>query len=144
MKASDIYASPFLKGADIQKPIQLTIHDMEIGEFTDQKTGKEEKRVIVGFTGARKRLVLNKTQAQTLIAAFGDEMAGWIGRRVILSPGQAPNGQATIVLAAVPEDPEADAAADVSLLSVTADGSARLTPTAPASMVMTKCRCLQS
>jgi hypothetical protein len=113
MKASDIYASPFLKGADIQKPIQLTIHDMEIGEFTDQKTGKEEKRVIVGFTGARKRLVLNKTQAQTLIAAFGDEMAGWIGRRVILSPGQAPNGQATIVLAAVPEDPEADAAADV-------------------------------
>lgn len=109
MKASDIYASPFLKGIDVQKPIQVTISDLEIGSFTDQKTQQEQKRVIVGFVGAKKRLVCNKTQAQTMIAAFGDEMAAWIGRRVILSPGQAPNGQPTIILAAVPEEPEAGA-----------------------------------
>ena len=113
MKASDIYASPFLKGFDLQKPIQLVIHDVEIGEFTDRQTSAEQRRVILGFTGAKKRLILNKGNAMTLIAAFGDEMAGWIGRRVILSPGQAPNGQTTIVLAAVPEEPEAGDAGDV-------------------------------
>jgi hypothetical protein len=109
MKASDIYASPFLKGADLQKPIQVTISDLEIATFTDQKTQQEQKRVVMGFAGARKRLVCNKTQAQTMISAFGDEMDGWIGRRVILSPGQAPNHQPTIILAAVPEEPEAGA-----------------------------------
>lgn len=38
MKASDIYSSPFLRAADLQKPVKLTISDLEIGSFTDQRT----------------------------------------------------------------------------------------------------------
>lgn len=106
MKASDLYGSPFLKGTDLQKPIKLTVSDLEIGEFTDQKTGAEQKRVIMGFAGAKKRLVLNKTQANALIAAYGDEMGAWPGKQVILAPGTAPNGQPTVLLSAVPEEPQ--------------------------------------
>ena len=104
MKASDIYIRPFLKAADQQRPIKLTVADLEIGEFTDQKTGAEQKRVIMGFAGARKRLILNKTQAGVMIASFGDEMAGWPGKQVILAPGVTTNGQQTVLLSPVPEE----------------------------------------
>ena len=109
MKASEIYSSPFLKAADLQRPIKLTVADLEIGEFTDQKTGAEQKRVIMAFVGAKKRLILNKTHANALVAAYGDEMAAWPGKSVILAPGIAPNGQQTVLLSAVPEEPEAGA-----------------------------------
>ncbi len=104
MKASEFYQSPFLRGTDISKPVRAQIERYEVGEFTDQKTGQEQKRIILRFTGKQKALVLNKSQARTLITAYGDEMDGWPGKSVILSPGQAPNGQPTIVLAAMPED----------------------------------------
>ncbi len=111
MKASDLYGSPFLKGSDLQRPVKLTISDLEIGEFTDQKSGAVQKRVIMAFAGAKKRLVLNKTHANALLAAYGDEMGEWPGKSVILAPGLAPNGQATVQLSAVPVEPEEDAGA---------------------------------
>lgn len=104
MRASELYGSPFLKATDLQKPIKLTIAELDIGEFTDQKTQQAQKRVILAFAGAKKRLVLNKTQANALIAAYGDELGGWPGRQVILAPGAAPNGQPTVMLSAVPEE----------------------------------------
>ena len=112
MNASELYGSPFLKGSDLQRPVKLTISDLEIGEFTDQKSGAKQKRVIMGFAGAKKRLVINKTQASVMIAAYGDEMGVWPGKQVILAPGIAPNGQATVQLSAVPLEPEGDAGAD--------------------------------
>lgn len=113
MKASDIYASPFLKAADLQKPVKLVIADLEIGDFTDQRTQAEQKRVIMGFAGAKKRLILNKTQANALIAAYGDEMGAWPGKSVILAPGMAPNGQQTVLLSAVPEERQSEGDADL-------------------------------
>lgn len=104
MKASDIYSSPFLRAADLQKPVKLTISDLEIGSFTDQRTQQEQRRVVVGFDGAKKRLILNKTNAGNLAAAFGDELAAWPGKSVILAPGVAANGQPTVLASAAPEE----------------------------------------
>lgn len=102
MKASDLYGSPFLKGADLQKVTQVTVSEYQVAEFDDQKTGQKQQRIVLSFHKAKKQLVLNKTQANALISAYGDDPEGWIGKGVILSPGQAPNGQPTIIVSAVP------------------------------------------
>ena len=112
MKASDLYSSPFLKAGDLQKPIQVTISEIEIAEFTDQKTQQAQKRAVLSFAGAKKKLVLNRTQAGALMAAYGDELGAWPGRRVILAPGTAHNGQPTVIVSAVPDAPQEDAAGD--------------------------------
>lgn len=108
MKASDIYASPFLKAADVTKPIKLTISDLEISTFTDEKTQQDAKRVVLSFTGAKKKLILNKTGANNLVAAYGDDLANWPGKEVILSPGAANNGQAMILVQGAPVAHEGD------------------------------------
>ena len=105
MKASELYASPFLKGADLTKPVRVMIDRIQIDTFTDPKTKEESRKIVLHFAGAKKALILNKSNAATCIAAFGDETDLWLNEKwVILSPGQAPNGQPTIVLAAIPED----------------------------------------
>ena len=38
----------------------------------------------MSFTGAKKSLVLNKTNASTLVSAFGDDTDAWSGRTVEL------------------------------------------------------------
>lgn len=102
MKASDIYASPFLKAADLKGPVKLTIAELEISTFNDEKTQQEQKRVVLSFAGAKKKLILNKTGAGNLAAAFGDELGSWPGKEVILSPGVANNGAAMVLVQAAP------------------------------------------
>jgi hypothetical protein len=102
MKASDLYQSPYLKAADVTKPVKLTISELTIGTFTDQKTQKDEKRIVLSFAGAKKQLILNKTGAGNLAAAFGDELEGWPGKEVILSPGVANNGAQMVLVQAAP------------------------------------------
>lgn len=105
MKASELYASPFLKAADLSKPARVRIIHIEEGNFTDQKTGKEQKRLIIHFDRGSKGLVLNKTQAGTLIAAAGDDTERWRGVEVVLSPAISHTGQPTIGLAVLPIEP---------------------------------------
>ena len=109
MKASDIYASPFVNGSDIVKPTKLTIHEVSVQEFTDQRDPTvKQKKVVLSFSGARKRLILNRTNAHVLMAAFGDELNGWPGNQVILNRGQAPNGQPMVVVTAMPVEEEGE------------------------------------
>lgn len=102
MKVSDLYGSPFLKGSDLAKVTQVTISEYQINEFTDQRTNEKQRRIVLSFHKASKRLVLNATQARALAQAYGDDPESWIGKGVILSPGQAPNGQPTIIVSATP------------------------------------------
>lgn len=104
MKASDLYASPYLKGTDIDKPRRMTIAEVSVETFDDQKTGKESRKAVLSFAGAKKQLILNKSNASALIAAYGDEMADWPGKAVILAQGVAPNGQPTVTVSPLPED----------------------------------------
>ena len=108
MKASDIYASPFLKATDVTKAVKLTISELEISTFTDEKTQQDSKRVVLSFAGAKKKLILNKTGANNLVAAYGDELGDWVGKEVILSPGKASNGQAMVMVQGAPAAHEGD------------------------------------
>ena len=101
-----------MKASDLKGPTPATIAELEIGEFTDQRTQTQQKRVILSFANRKKKLILNRTQAAAITAVHGDELSAWPGRRVILAPGTAHNGQQTVIVSAVPDAPPEDAAGD--------------------------------
>jgi len=79
MRASDMFPSKYLKSADVKsKPITATISHLT-QELVGQ--GKDaEKKPILHFKDA-KAMVLNKTNAVTLDAAFGDT-DNWSGKKI--------------------------------------------------------------
>ena len=75
MKVSDVYGGQYLKAAMIGEDR----FRMEIKKVVEELVGQEEDRkIVLYFTATEKGLVLNATNANTLAAAYGDDMAGWI------------------------------------------------------------------
>ena len=81
MRVSEVYGGTYLSGAELQgKTHRLQIEAVAVEEIGDER----EKKLVVAFVGAKKNLVLNKTNASALVAAFGDDTDGWPGRSVEL------------------------------------------------------------
>ena len=79
-KVSDAFPSKYLKAADLNdRPIKLTIS--HVGK---EKISDDDEKPVVYFTKAKKGLVLNKTNARAIAAAYGDEMDEWAHREVVL------------------------------------------------------------
>ena len=51
-----------------------------------EKDGKAEKKLVVWFTNDERGLVLNKTNNRTIRGAFGDPVADWVGKIIIVFP----------------------------------------------------------
>lgn len=66
-----------------------------------QRDGDPVKKVALSFAGAKKKLLLNSTQAKVLDGAYG-ELEGWIGKQIILQPARTPQGQQTIEIVIIP------------------------------------------
>lgn len=80
-KVSQVYGGTYLSGADLAgRTHQIRIEAVAVEEVGDER---EEKLVVI-FVGAKKSLVLNKTNASTLVSAFGDDTDAWVGRQVEL------------------------------------------------------------
>ena len=80
-KVSEVYGGAYLTGADLAgKSHRLPIQSVAVEEVGDER----EEKLVVSFTGAKKSLVLNKTNASTLVSAFGDDTDAWSGRTVEL------------------------------------------------------------
>jgi hypothetical protein len=82
--ASDFDQSKYLKAADIGEvgsekrvKIKAVTKETDVGE-------KQETKACAWFTNLDKGLLLNKTNLRTLQAAFGDAMAAWAGKIVVL------------------------------------------------------------
>ncbi len=56
---------------------------MTMGNVEHEKLGDDTKPVLY-FKGAKKGLVLNKTNSNTIAGAYGDEPNDWFGQEVIL------------------------------------------------------------
>lgn len=87
-KVSDVFQSNFLQ-ADVDVPdledggIVLRISNGEIETF--KNNNKEEIKIVLSFHGTDKRLVVNKTNANTLTDLFkSDDTDDWIDKRVKL------------------------------------------------------------
>ena len=85
MKISGAYPSNYVKASDLNgKPCPLTIRTCVLEEL-GQGSDKEQKPVLY-FNGAQKGLVLNKTNANVIADAYGDETGGWEGKSVEVYP----------------------------------------------------------
>jgi hypothetical protein len=82
----------YLKAADLEgNDWELIIAGWDKKEMdqTDFETGEKYKKwkVILSFGGEDRKLVLNKTNADAIKTAYGDELAAWIGKPIILFEG---------------------------------------------------------
>lgn len=73
-----------LKAADLPqgKEVLVTISGSEAVDFTDD--GKTVPKLVLKFEGKEKGLVLNKTNATTIAAAYGPESDTWTGKNIFL------------------------------------------------------------
>ena len=103
MKTNELYASPWLKAEDLLgKTRELKIASAAIEEL-HQSDGTKQNKVVVSFVGAKKKLILNKSQHSAICTVAGsDETDVWIGAKVLLSPGMASNGKGTINVTGIP------------------------------------------
>lgn len=77
--------SKYLKATDLQgRRPTVTISGVSLLEFDDDEKGKQRKPALA-FEGKEKQMVVNATNCEELIRAFGAESDKWIGHKVILS-----------------------------------------------------------
>jgi len=80
-----MFPSRFIKAADLRgKDVTLEIEAVEIEKLESEKETKDKG--IVRFKVAKKALVLNRTNAECIVAMFGRLTEKWIGKRVTLYP----------------------------------------------------------
>ena len=109
MKFNDMIEteSRFLKAADLQgQEVSVTIGSYARELMDDKDTNEKKEKWCVFFQGKDKGLVLNKTNLETLAAAFTDTDAS-IGKEVILYSVQTQLGEG-IRLRAVNNSPAQD------------------------------------
>lgn len=84
MKISNAFPSKYLRSEDLEmgKQYKVTI-DRVLVEDVGRENNPEHKPVVY-FVGAKKGMVLNKTNAMTLATLFGDETDSWPGREIYL------------------------------------------------------------
>ena len=83
MKVSEAYPSDYLKAADIGDATPTVIIVSAELETVGQGA-KAEQKLVLGFKGKEKRLVLNKTNSNTIAALYGDETDDWLGKPITL------------------------------------------------------------
>ena len=87
MKISAAFPSDYLKCADLgEQPRLVTIRTC-VQEWLGQGKDKEQKPVLY-FEKGPKGLVLNKTNAKTIVKAYGDDTTGW-PRQDAVSPAKS-------------------------------------------------------
>lgn len=79
MKISEEFPSKYLKAADLQdRDVRVTMGNVE-----KEKLGDDMKLVLY-FKGKEKGLVLNKTNSNSIVDAYGDDTDDWFGQEIIL------------------------------------------------------------
>src|SRR5271155_6117375 len=86
MRTADVFKSAWVSVADL-KGREVTVR-IESCDFEEVGPEKEEKAVLT-VKGAEKRLILNRTNWDVLVQAFGDESDRWPGGEIVLYPGEA-------------------------------------------------------
>jgi hypothetical protein len=81
MRISSVFTSQYLKATDL--PPGRDAHVI-IERVDEADMGSGEMKLVAYFLGKQKGLVLNRTNAETLADALGDESDNWAGAQVTL------------------------------------------------------------
>lgn len=104
---SDLFPREHLIAADLPRPFNLKISHTELREFTVNNV--KEMKLVLHFVGAKRFLILNKTNALKLIEITGSEQfTEWHGKEISLTPGTY-RGKPTIIVGRALVHPDAPA-----------------------------------
>jgi hypothetical protein len=81
----DLYGGKYLNATELNGSVIATIEKIEEETFAKEGQKARPKKVLL-FKGASKGVVLNKTNATVLAAAFGTDFTRWIGKPVKVAP----------------------------------------------------------
>lgn len=108
-----LYPGRFLKAGEFAgKKVTLTIAEVNLDELIGNDGTKKVKGVI-SFKETPKQIPLNKTNGICLKSMFGRKPQEWVGKKIILFPGQW-NGEEAIRIWGSP-DIQQEIAVEVSL-----------------------------
>lgn len=82
MKMSQAFPSKYLKAADLNDQAHL----LTMREVAMEKISETDQKPVLYFQGADKGIVLNRTNADTIALAYGDDSDGWIGKPIEVFP----------------------------------------------------------
>jgi len=81
MNVGQMFPSEYLKAEDILgKQVTVTIS----GCAQEEMPQSREQKPVLSFANARKRLILNVTNANRIAELHGNETAGWTGQQITL------------------------------------------------------------
>ncbi len=107
-KFDDVYGGRWLKAGDLDGKS----HALQIEAAEWQEVGKErEEKIVLGFIGRGKQLILNATNARTLADTWGKCESLWAGRWLEVSAVETAFGPGVRVKPAEP--PVATETADI-------------------------------
>lgn len=87
MSVRETYSGKYLAEPDLQKKeARVVIKNVGKDEFDGNEPGTKVKKIVLGFEGKEKELTLNKTNANIIADAYGDEELDWIGKEIIMYP----------------------------------------------------------
>lgn len=79
MRISSAFPSNYLKAADLQeRNVKVVMDRVEMEDI-----GGDHKPILY-FQGKDKGMVLNKTNANNIAIAYGDDTDGWEGKEIVL------------------------------------------------------------
>ena len=127
----DFYQSPWLSLPDLAgRAARVAICEVKVEEVR-QRDGDKARKAVLSFSGKKKRLILNVSQARAAVEAWGDDLDRWIGKQAILQPGKAENGKDTIMLIPMPPAAHEPPAAAPGALQPEAPGNLQPPAAAP-------------
>jgi len=84
---NDMFPGRFLRGSDLKSPATVVIRRVVQERMYSRAERAEADKWVVYFEGARKGLVLNRTNAEKIAEIVGSrDSDDWIGRQVVLYP----------------------------------------------------------
>jgi hypothetical protein len=91
MKKSEAFPTRFVSAPDLKGPITLTISHTT-REMLKNPEGREVEKTIVYFVGAKKGLVLNQVNWDSVAEICGEDSDAWPGGKITLFPTKVPMG----------------------------------------------------
>jgi len=80
--ASDFDKSQYLRAEDLPTLKKFRIKDVTVETIKSERG--EDEQLVVWFTNDKRGLVLNKTNNRTLRGVFGDDVAGWKEKIIVI------------------------------------------------------------
>jgi hypothetical protein len=89
MKRDDLFPSKYFRAADLGgKPFDVVIKSATV-ETLKNMQGNNEDKLVLGFIGQKKSLVMNRVNFDSVAELHGEETDGWVGKRIQIYPTTA-------------------------------------------------------